>query len=44
MQLLEVINDFQLMVDNGILFDCIHIDFSKAFEKIPIFGAMLFAN
>jgi hypothetical protein len=24
------------MADNGILFDCIHIDISKAFDKIPI--------
>ena len=35
-QLLEVICDFQWMADNGILFDCIYIDFSKAFEKISI--------
>jgi hypothetical protein len=34
-QLLEVIHDFQL-INNGILFDCIYIDFSKAFDKISI--------
>ena len=36
MQLLEVIKDFQLMADNGILFYYIYIDFSKAFDKISI--------
>ena len=31
-----MINDFLLMVDNGILFDCIYVSFSKAFDQISI--------
>ena len=35
-QLLEVITDFHRMADEGLRFDCIYIDFSKAFDKISI--------
>ena len=35
-QLLEVITDFHRMADEGLMFDCIYIDFSKAFNKISI--------
>ena len=35
-QLLEVITDFHRMADEGLRYDCIHIDFSKAFDKISI--------
>ncbi|XP_065571513.1 uncharacterized protein LOC136034304 [Artemia franciscana] len=35
-QLLEVILDFQRFADLAISFDCIYIDFSKAFDKVSI--------
>ena len=35
-QLLEVILDFQRFADLAIPFDCIYIDFSKAFDKVSI--------
>ena len=35
-QLLEVITDFHRMADEGLRFDCIYIDFSKAFDKISV--------
>ena len=35
-QLLEVIKDFQNMADFGLKFDCLYIDFSKAFDKVSI--------
>ena len=36
MQLMVVINDFQKMADSGLKFDCIYIDFCKAFDKVLI--------
>ena len=35
-QLLEVVTDFHRMADEGLMFDCIYIDFSKVFDKISI--------
>ena len=35
-QLLEVILDFQRFADLAIPFDCIYIDFSKAFDKVSM--------
>ena len=35
-QLLEVITDFHRIADEGLRFDCIYLDFSKAFDKISI--------
>lgn len=35
-QLLEVIVDFQHYADLGIPFDCIYIDFAKAFDKVSM--------
>ena len=32
-QLTQVIKDFQKMADSGLKFDCIYIDFCKAFDK-----------
>ena len=33
---MEVISDFQKMADSGLKFDCIYIDFCKAFNKVLI--------
>ena len=35
-QLTQVIKDFQKMADSGLKFDCIYIDFCKAFDKVSI--------
>jgi hypothetical protein len=32
-QLTQVIKDFQKMADSGLKFDCIYVDFCKAFDK-----------
>ena len=34
-QLLEVINDFNNYMDEGIPFDTIYLDFKKAFDSVP---------
>jgi len=35
-QLMEVVNSFQIMADLVQKFDCVYVDFYKAFDKVSI--------
>ena len=34
-QLLEIMEIWTSILDNGFSFDCVYLDFAKAFDKVP---------